>query len=675
MVNKRVTLYLGCPGKAPDVYVSQFDTAWRFIFGIEYEGTEWEIPGGSVAMMNGIKPDGNVFSFAGTVSGNSVIVDCDIQMTVVAGKTICELSIIADNRVIATANFRLCVEEAPKSPSDISSESTIPAYGEILDELSNLGANTETVPDISSLLNSTKDTVLVENNDGDWGSGIRCLYEKHNEWTASGYVRANGDRMYPVPAMSAPVKHFSSYNWFQVALTWFNRSNLVHDDHNSNGLFAENCVPVDGKYDFDCSEFVSAVLLGITYDHSRYVLGSDAVNTPMNYIAYSSFPASASPDRVNGGLLANELARMFAEQGLLYRVPEDNIAEMLQPGDILFWKDSTETNHTYLHISHVGIVIETIRNYVVVMDSGVDQTSYGYDTPVATRKINVTNVHSQCPVFARPNYHTPVMPQSVRDYLKKGKLTCLSVIGASVRTSESADGLLQGEVNSQSHLRLAATKVFIPVEPGERITYTGATSLGRGAFYCNVAKYDEAFNFLGRDNICTGGVAGSIVIQPGTAYIRFYYGFSSGDYILTIPDIENNVSVKIGRDEIPPGGSTGQILAKTSGSNFDVGWVNMPTTEMQMETITSATPTITLADNTWYQCGELTSLTVSISDVSVRYTRHVIVFTSGATPTTTSFPATILGLESFTAEANTVYEINVVDNRAVVGSWAVSASS
>jgi hypothetical protein len=49
------------------------------------------------------------------------------------------------------------------------------------------------------------------------------------------------------------------------------------------------------------------------------------------------------------------------------------------------------------------------------------------------------------------------------------------------------------------------------------------------------------------------------------------------------------------------------------------------------------------------------------------------VFTSGATATSTTIPSTILGLESFAAEANTIYEINVLDNRAVVGSWAVSA--
>lgn len=81
------------------------------------------------------------------------------------------------------------------------------------------------------------------------------------------------------------------------------------------------------------------------------------------------------------------------------------------------------------------------------------------------------------------------------------------------------------------------------------------------------------------------------------------------------------------------------------------------------------TPTIEPQTNTIYKCGEITSLTISNPPDTVAYS---IVFTSGATATTTTIPATILGLENFVAEANTIYEINVLDNRAVVGSWAVT---
>ena len=89
-----------------------------------------------------------------------------------------------------------------------------------------------------------------------------------------------------------------------------------------------------------------------------------------------------------------------------------------------------------------------------------------------------------------------------------------------------------------------------------------------------------------------------------------------------------------------------------------------------VETVSGATPSIEPVDHARYNGGELASLTISSPPATGEYS---IVFTSGSTPTTTTFPATILGLESFTAEANTLYEINVLDNRAVVGSWAVSS--
>lgn len=89
------------------------------------------------------------------------------------------------------------------------------------------------------------------------------------------------------------------------------------------------------------------------------------------------------------------------------------------------------------------------------------------------------------------------------------------------------------------------------------------------------------------------------------------------------------------------------------------------------ETISEAVVELTPEPNVIYHCGTLTSLTVSDPPSVGAYT---IIFTSGATATSTTFPATILGLEDFAAEANTMYEINVLDNRAVVGSWAVSST-
>ena len=76
--------------------------------------------------------------------------------------------------------------------------------------------------------------------------------------------------------------------------------------------------------------------------------------------------------------------------------------------------------------------------------------------------------------------------------------------------------------------------------------------------------------------------------------------------------------------------------------------------------VTGTTPTITPAANTIYNCGELTSLTISNPPATGKYS---IVFFSGATATTT------VGIENFVAEANKRYKITVEDNYATYDSW------
>lgn len=117
------------------------------------------------------------------------------------------------------------------------------------------------------------------------------------------------------------------------------------------------------------------------------------------------------------------------------------------------------------------------------------------------------------------------------------------------------------------------------------------------------------------------------------------------------------------------GGAVSSVNGKTGAVVLNAEDVGASPAETVVE-VSGTTPTITPAANTIYKCRELTSLTISNTQASGAYS---IVFTSGSTATETAFPAAILGLEDFAAEADTLYEINVLDNRAVVGSWAVSA--
>lgn len=140
MIEREITLPLGEESSPVRVSVSQFDTMWRFMFTVVYRGHPWEIPLGASVILNGRKPDGNVFAFDGTVTEGKAAVDCNVQMTAVAGPVLCELSVLSGDRTVGTANFILDVEAAPKSPEDVSSESTLPAYQRLLEAAASLTA-------------------------------------------------------------------------------------------------------------------------------------------------------------------------------------------------------------------------------------------------------------------------------------------------------------------------------------------------------------------------------------------------------------------------------------------------------------------------------------------------------------------------------------------------------
>lgn len=161
MIEKNVKLWLG-DGPLVTVRVSQFDTMWRFIFSIVNNSQPWEIPSGASAVLNGRKPDGNVFAFSGTISDNKVTVDADVQMTAVAGQTVCELSILSDGRVVGTANFIMDVEAAPNAAIIITKGSAKYIGVKLPD-------NTDTIEEITFSVKESYDsaTSVIEKNISD----------------------------------------------------------------------------------------------------------------------------------------------------------------------------------------------------------------------------------------------------------------------------------------------------------------------------------------------------------------------------------------------------------------------------------------------------------------------------------------------------------------------------
>ena len=109
-------------------------------------------------------------------------------------------------------------------------------------------------------------------------------------------------------------------------------------------------------------------------------------------------------------------------------------------------------------------------------------------------------------------------------------------------------------------------------------------------------------------------------------------------------------------------GDAGKVLTVSAGGS--VAWINPP--PAVVTDISSTTATIaSAADNTIYKfTQDMTSLSLTAGTGA-----YMICFHSGTTPTTTSFPVSILGLDDFVPAADTFYEINVMDGRAVWKGW------
>lgn len=122
------------PGAMPPiVHVSQGDVGRQFQISIYDEtGSAYSLTGKTLSIV-GHKGDGNVFQYAipsSAVSGNTVTITTEEQMTPAAGKALCEIRIEQNGTKIGTCNFVMQVEQGP---ADLGSLSTSALY--IIDAL------------------------------------------------------------------------------------------------------------------------------------------------------------------------------------------------------------------------------------------------------------------------------------------------------------------------------------------------------------------------------------------------------------------------------------------------------------------------------------------------------------------------------------------------------------
>jgi hypothetical protein len=119
-------------------------------------------------------------------------------------------------------------------------------------------------------------------------------------------------------------------------------------------------------------------------------------------------------------------------------------------------------------------------------------------------------------------------------------------------------------------------------------------------------------------------------------------------------------------NEVPPGGTTGQVLTKASNTDYNSGWNTPIIYRDNVEVTTNTDTTYTIANltaNQSYKLGTLTSLTITACDTFDE--ESVIYFTSGTTATILTLPATITQIGD-SVEASKSYIIAILNNIAVI---------
>lgn len=197
MYTQTININLIPQGVPPVVHVNQYEyqtDALRFNL---FNGDEvFNIPSNAAVIMNGLKPDGNVFSFsAASTSGNTAVFNCEQQMVPIAGQTLCELRVRTLAEIIGTCNFILQVEEAPLHDDSVISETMIPLIEQAIDIAANLAEYIETTLEAkNTAVTSAANAKESENNAYIYNSNVEQMYNSLESVKQAANTAAAGAR-------------------------------------------------------------------------------------------------------------------------------------------------------------------------------------------------------------------------------------------------------------------------------------------------------------------------------------------------------------------------------------------------------------------------------------------------------------------------------------------------
>jgi cell wall-associated NlpC family hydrolase len=340
----------------------------------------------------------------------------------------------------------------------------------------------ECVDNYAGLLASTGVIVQVVHNDGPYGDGGECLFEVTDE-TQWSIARNDGTYVRPVIGQGELLPVSANIGALMQTMSGYvGNSEIKYGSQTT--LFDATC-----DNEMDCSSFVSAILNGIAYENSRY-LSSNAANVP----AYGG--AGMLP---NERLYSGQIASWFAQHKQLFAIPENTttLNRLIQPGDLLFYGPTTETNSVY-QIDHVAIVLANLYpayQYAIIAQAGgapgTDSNLNSTNVKISIVNLGSSEVLGRCRAFARPIY--------AATYADNNNSILNKVLGGDYYfDTHFIPGLLVNTNGIRSYSSSwSADPVMHSVVPGKTITNESGY-LGR------IAYYDANRKFTRRVDISNG---------------------------------------------------------------------------------------------------------------------------------------------------------------------------
>lgn len=509
----------------------------------------------------------------------------------------------------------------------------------------------EVVDDYEALLSSTAHTVLVRHNDGEYGDGGECLFEVTAEstWTIP---RSNGTYVRPLMNQGDLIQQNTDIKeLLRLCSGYVGNSALTFGgDHT---MFDDTCTD-----EINCSTFVSAILQGISYENSRYALGSGASNVIGVGTGSTHLPDSSS-------LLSGQMASFFAQHKQLFSIPEDpsDAVGILQPGDLLFsGPDDGTRDSCAWGIGHVAVVLATsypTYNYIVVAQAGgspsaiTDSTLNTTTGNIAIIKLNTAERLRYCKAFARPNYGYKLTPDG--ENLVSTALGNAYYFDVSCVPGVFIDGTYGKPAYGASwsgDMRLHA------VSPG--ITITNESTLPIG-----VALYTADYEFVRR---VTANASAEITVGANEYYARFMIYTTDLDSALkaSIKALGGGSSITV--DSALSSTSENPVQNKAVKSALDAKADKL--TEVTVSTAGAVTQALD-AGKIYHFNGALIALTITLNaPASGDLAQYHFDFLSGSSAPTLTMPNTITMPDSFSVEASKRYEVDILNNYGAVVSWA-----